>query len=183
MNTNRTLHPFPPHREDGAPGPDGTGAGDRELARLVDRLNALGDAYVGESRARGLADRVFSASAPVLDQASPVVARISWARWAAVASVAAVLAVAALVPLGMLPGGGGTDPSRGVETIAFKPGDFAPAGLSERLVIGLYDGDAALASIDLVNGDGAASVVVARVHDADAVASELHSLLAVGSSK
>lgn len=187
MNNSPFRHPQPFNHDDYAPlsgSPDGLGAGDASLARLVAQLDALGVSGAAEARERGLSDRVFERSMPLLESASPVIGRLAWNRWAVWASAAALLSLAALIPLGVLPGSDdGASTSPGVETAAFKPGDFAPAGLSERLVIGLYDRDAALASIDLINGDGGASVVVAHGHDADAVALELSSLLSVGGGK
>lgn len=195
MGIQPTFHPQPPDFASGH-GPDRESGdafepwrGDSALERTASDLERLGSALAREAEQRGVAERVFAASAPVLaagerseSGSHPVVARIGWQRFAAAVAAAAAVGLAVLLSLNMLPSGGDRSVPSGIEPAAFRA-ELIPAGLSENLVIGLYDGNAALDAMDLSGGDVVSSVVITRAHDAVALESELQGLLNLGGGR
>lgn len=189
MSHNQNFHPQSPHDESGGPAdeangslPDGSGGGEASLAQLISRLDALGASHAHEAAQRGLATRVFSASVVDLSAEPIVVARIGWHRWVGYSAAAAVLGLAVLIPMGVLRSGNSAA-NGPIQPISFRPSELAPAGISEQLVVGLLDGDAALESIDPSSDDGFASVVVTRGHAAASVAVEVRQLLEHGGGR
>jgi hypothetical protein len=169
MNRNLFFHPL----HDSS---DGTQPSDARTQRLMEQLDALGALHAREASERGVADRVFAASMRELSNASAprVVARIGWQRWAGVLGAAAVLGMAVVVPMMM------QQPSRDSSLVQAQ---LAPAGLSEIIVVGLLDDDAALESFDPSSEEVMAPVAMTRSHRAEQVQGEIQRLLALGGDR
>ncbi len=183
MRTQPNFHPLP--QDSNADDAREPWVGDAALERTAARLDRMGAAFRHEAEARGLAERVLAASSPsnrAADARPAVVARIGWPRFAAAVAAAAVVGGAVFLSLDFLPSGGDRGQPAGVEPVVFRA-ELNPAGLSENLVIGLYDGNAALDAVDLTGGDVVSSVVVTRAHDALALESELQGLLNLGGGR
>lgn len=185
------FHPQPPHDDMSGPA-DAGAAGDASLQRLLAQLDAHGGAqrelYAHE--ARGMSDRIFQASAAELSgqRGSAVAGRIGFARGLRWVAAAAALALAVGVPMlvmrsGEGSGNSGRSSSAGIQTVGFRQSDvLAPAGTSERLVVALFDRDAALDAVDPAAGEGEASVLTTR-GSADDVRNELEFLASRGGVK
>lgn len=185
------FHPQPPHDDTSGHASAGAG-GDASLQRLLAQLDAHGGAQQQQfaREARGLSDRIFQASAVELgSQREPAVAgRIGFARSLRWVAAAAALALAVGVPMlvmrsGESGGNTGRSGSAGIQTVGFRQSDvLAPAGASERLVVALFDRDAALDAVDPSAGEGETSVLTTR-GSADDVRNELEFLASRGGVK
>lgn len=159
-------------------------AGDGGLDSVQAQLDALGARYAHEAQARGVAERVFQASLPELTgESRPVLARIGWTRWATRwaggFAAAALIGVAAMVPLGVFTPRGG--PANDTDVVlAFTQPELAPASLSERMMAGLINDEAAFASFDADGNEAIGFVIMSRGHRADQVRGEIEELLALG---
>lgn len=169
MNRSFFLHPL----HDSS---DGSQPFDARTERLMSQLDALGAMHAREANERGVADRVFAASARELAGASSprVLARIGWQRWAGVLGAAAVLGMAVVVPMMM------HQPSRDTSLVQAQ---LAPAGLSEIIVVGLLDDDATLESFDPSSEEVMAPVAMTRSHRGEQVQGEIQRLLALGGDR
>ncbi len=186
------MHPEFPHDANSPPEP----TLDPALRALASRLDAAGAQFASERP--GMAGRIFAASAQQL--VAPVTAgrigagasagasasgvpsilrpahvRTNWGRLAAAASIAAAALVGVLL---LRP----VAPERPTDVMTVSR-ELPASGRSERLLVALFDSDAALVSSDPTAGDGASALAIIRGHNVDDVAVELDELLAVGGAR
>jgi hypothetical protein len=96
-----------------------------------------------------------------------------------VAAAAAVVGLAVMIPLGVFSG----NETRSDVMVTSAPAQLSPAGISELMLVGLFDDNAALESIDMSSGDGIAPVAMTRGHRAEQVQREIQGLLALGGGR